>query len=98
MLAIRLAARGVSVTGVDPAVASLEVARAKPNAERVTWLLADATSLPEMAVDLAIMTGNVAQIFLTDEQVRMGYVLLCQARPQSDCVIQICTEDEVDQL
>ena len=37
--ALVLAARGLAVTGVDPAAASLEVARAKPGAERVTWVL-----------------------------------------------------------
>ena len=59
--AVLLAARGVDVVGVDPAVASLDVARAKPGAERVRWLEGDATTLPPLAVDLATMTGNVAQ-------------------------------------
>lgn len=61
-----LARRGVLVTGVDPAAASLAVARRKPGAERVAWLLGDAASLPALQVDLATMTGNVAQVFLTD--------------------------------
>ncbi|MBA2444324.1 MAG: class I SAM-dependent methyltransferase, partial [Nocardioidaceae bacterium] len=39
----------------------LDVARAKPGAERVRWIHGDATSLPPMQVDLATMTGNVAQ-------------------------------------
>lgn len=62
-----LADRGLSVTGVDPAMASLEVARAKPEADAVRWLHGDATSLPPMQADLATMTGNVAQVFVTDE-------------------------------
>lgn len=66
-LAVRLAAAGIDVTGVDPAAASLAVARAKPHAEQVRWLLGDATALPEMQVDLALMTGNVAQVFLGDD-------------------------------
>jgi SAM-dependent methyltransferase len=66
-LAIRLARRGLRVTGVDPAGASLDVARGKPGAARVTWVLGDATTLPAIAVDLAIMTGNVAQVFVTDD-------------------------------
>jgi SAM-dependent methyltransferase len=49
------------VTAVDPARASLEVARAKPGAERVHWFEGDATCLPPLQVDLATMTGNVAQ-------------------------------------
>ncbi|MBO0775791.1 MAG: class I SAM-dependent methyltransferase [Actinobacteria bacterium] len=63
-----LADRGVEVVGVDPAAASLDIARAKPGAQRVQWVLGDAASLPELQVDLATMTGNVAQVFLTDEE------------------------------
>lgn len=59
--ALLLADRGLEVTGVDPAGGSLHVARAKPDAERVYWIHGDATALPSMQVDLATMTGNVAQ-------------------------------------
>ncbi|MGA5760380.1 class I SAM-dependent methyltransferase [Nonomuraea bangladeshensis] len=59
--ALMLAARGLEVTGVDPAAASLAVARAKPGAERVRWIHGDARALPPMAADLATMTANVAQ-------------------------------------
>jgi len=59
--ALRLAARGMEVTGVDPAHASVEVARGKPGAQRVRWLVGDATCLPPMRVDVATMTANVAQ-------------------------------------
>jgi len=66
--ACMLAERGVTVTGVDPAQASLDVARAKPGAEQVDWLFGDATTLPpQLRVDAAFMTGNVAQVFLTDD-------------------------------
>lgn len=65
-LAIMLAARGVRVLGVDPALASLEVARSKAGAEMVTWIHGDATTLPPLACDIAFMTANVAQVFLTD--------------------------------
>ena len=66
-LACRAALAGMDVTGVDPAGASLDVARAKPGAERVRWRHGDATGLPELQVDLATMTANVAHVFLTDE-------------------------------
>ncbi len=66
--ACMLAGRGLAVTGVDPARASLDVARAKPGASAVRWLHGDATSLPAMQVDLATMTGNVAQVFITDDE------------------------------
>ena len=59
--ALLLAARGLDVIGLDPAAPSLDVARAKPGAGRVRWILGDATTLPPLAVDLATMTGNVAQ-------------------------------------
>ena len=59
--ALLLADRGLEVTGVDPAGASLAVARAKPGAERVRWIHGDASALPPMRADLATMTANVAQ-------------------------------------
>jgi len=67
-LAILLAAAGRTVTGADPAAASLAVARAKDGAAAVTWIQADATRLPPVGADLAVMTGNAAQVFLTDEE------------------------------
>jgi SAM-dependent methyltransferase len=67
-LACMLAARGREVIAVDPAAASLAVARRKPGADGVRWLRADATALPPLQVDLATMTGNVAQVFITGEE------------------------------
>lgn len=66
-LACRLAAAGIDVVGVDPAAASLDVARHKPHADRVEWIHGDARSLGDRQADLIVMTGNVAQVFLTDE-------------------------------
>jgi SAM-dependent methyltransferase len=66
-LAVLLADSGRTVVGVDPAEASLAVARRKDPTGRITWLHGDATTLPPLAVDLAVMTGNVAQVFLTDD-------------------------------
>jgi SAM-dependent methyltransferase len=66
-LACLLAARGREVVGADPADASLEVARRKPGAARVRWLHTAAADLPEVEADLATMTGNVAQVFLSDQ-------------------------------
>jgi SAM-dependent methyltransferase len=69
-----LAQRGVEVIGVDPAAASLEVARTKPGADQVRWLHAEAADLlttvsdDRVGVDLVTMTANVAQVFLTDSQ------------------------------
>jgi SAM-dependent methyltransferase len=63
-----LARRGLTVTAVDPAAASLEIAQAKTGADRVRWVHGDATDLPPLRVDLATMTANVAQVFLTDAE------------------------------
>lgn len=67
-LACLLASRGFSVTGLDPALASLDIARAKPFGDRVRWVHGPADALPPLQVDLATMTGNVAQVFLSDEE------------------------------
>jgi SAM-dependent methyltransferase len=64
--ACMLAAEGKKVIGIDPAAASLDVARRKPAAGRVRWLEGEATGLPPVRADLVTMTGNVAQVFLTD--------------------------------
>jgi SAM-dependent methyltransferase len=66
-LAILLAGTGRTVVGVDPAGASLEVARSKDGSAAVTWIQGDAAAIPAIGADLALMTGNVAQVFLTDE-------------------------------
>ena len=65
VFALMLAERGREVTGVDPAAASVDIARSKPGADKVRFVLGDATTLQ---VDLATMTGNVAQVFLTDTE------------------------------
>ena len=66
-LAIRLARRGVRVVGVDPAGASIDVARAKPGADAVTWVVGTAPDAPAIQVDVATMTANVAQVLVDDD-------------------------------
>ena len=65
-LAIELARTGRTVVGVDPAAASLEVARTKDGSDAVTWIHGDAAAIPAVGADLALMTGNVAQVVLTE--------------------------------
>jgi SAM-dependent methyltransferase len=67
-LAMVLAASGRTVVGVDPAEASLRVAETKDPDGRVRWILGDATAAPALGADLATMTGNVAQVILTDDE------------------------------
>ena len=62
-----LAARGFDVIGVDPAAASLRVAQIKESAELVRWVHGDATALEPGEADAATMTGNVAQVFVDDD-------------------------------
>jgi SAM-dependent methyltransferase len=67
-LAILLAASGRAVVAVDPAEASLEIAKSKDGSANVRWIHGDATALPLLGADLATMTGNVAQVFLADHE------------------------------
>jgi SAM-dependent methyltransferase len=68
-LACLLAGRGYEVTGLDPAKAELDIARAKPHGDRVRWICGTAADLPaDVRADLVTMTGNVAQVFLRDDE------------------------------
>jgi len=71
-LTLLLAERGHDVVGVDPAAAMLEVARARDAEGRVRWIEADArqVDLGDERFDLIVMTGNVFQVFLTDDDAR----------------------------
>lgn len=71
VFALLLADRGIEVVGVDPAEASVDVARGKPGSERVRWICGDATGLPPLRVDLVTMTANVAQA-IVDQRVWRG--------------------------
>ena len=66
-LAVLLARTGRTVVAVDPAAASLDVARSKDEDAAVTWVKGDASQVGAVGADLAVMTGNVAQVLLTDE-------------------------------
>lgn len=68
VLACALAERGVEVVGVDPAEALLAVARGRPGADRVRWVGGGAAAYDGPPVDLVTMTGNVAQVFVNDEE------------------------------
>ncbi|MEU6113050.1 class I SAM-dependent methyltransferase [Streptomyces sp. NPDC047117] len=58
--ALLLAERGIEVIGLDPARASVDVAKGKPGSDRVQWICGDVTALPPLQVDLVTMTANVA--------------------------------------
>jgi len=61
VFALLLADQGYEVVGVDPAAESLKVAQNKSGADLVRWVHGDATGLPPLEMDMAVMTGNVAQ-------------------------------------
>ena len=62
-----LALAGYEVIGADPAPAMVDVARTKPGADRVRWIVGGADALGTAEADLAIMTGHVAQFFVADD-------------------------------
>jgi len=88
--ACRLAALGKEVVGVDPAVASLAVASRKAYANRVRWITGTAAQLKGVDVDLITMTGNVAQVFVLDEE-WMATLRACRdaLRPSGRLVFEV---------
>lgn len=69
-LTLGIAAAGHTVTGVDPAPASLDAARAKPGAERVTWVDGTSSVLPDASFEVAVMTSHVTQFLVGDDEWR----------------------------
>ncbi|SHN14122.1 class I SAM-dependent methyltransferase [Cryptosporangium aurantiacum] len=61
ILAVRLAAAGKIVTGVDPAPGSIDHARNRPGGQHVNWIRGEVRDVVVGDFDLATMTGNVAQ-------------------------------------
>jgi SAM-dependent methyltransferase len=62
-----LAGQGRRVVALDPAAASIEVAKRKPGAGRVRWIVGDAFAIPNLIVDAVVMSGNVGE-HLRDEE------------------------------
>jgi SAM-dependent methyltransferase len=68
IFAAALAARGAEVVGVDPAAAMLEIARARDEGNRVTWVEAAAQGLDlGRRFEAVVMTGHAFQTLLTLE-------------------------------
>jgi SAM-dependent methyltransferase len=63
-----LANRGYVVTGIDPARASLEFARARIGGDAVTWIEGTTRDLPDVKFEAAVMTKHVSQFFVSDEE------------------------------
>lgn len=101
---LQLAERGVHVTRVDPATASIAVAQSKPGAEAVMWIVGTVDDVPALQVDAVTMTANVAQVFLDDDTwnatlraayavLRPGGVLVFEARRPDDRAWERWTPD-----
>src|SRR5258708_40034257 len=66
VFACRLAALGKEGVGIDPAAASLNVAKHKAYGDRVRWSTGTAAQLEGLHANLVTITGTVAQEFVTD--------------------------------
>jgi SAM-dependent methyltransferase len=76
LITCELAREGYRVIGVDPAPAMLRVARQRSYGDRVRWIEGDVSRLGAPDADLAIMTGHVAQFFLSYESWHAALVAL----------------------
>ncbi|MGH2365597.1 MAG: class I SAM-dependent methyltransferase, partial [Chloroflexota bacterium] len=62
-----LATADRTVVGIEPSARLLAIARKRDSNQHVTWVEGDTSVLGSHQFDLALMTGHVAQFFLTDE-------------------------------
>jgi SAM-dependent methyltransferase len=65
--ACRLADLGKNVIGVEPGEAAMNLARRKPGADRVQWIVGDAAAMPACDADVVTMTGNVPEQMSDDQ-------------------------------
>ena len=68
--AVRLAAAGHAVTGVDPAPGMLAAARSRPGADTVHWVDGAADAAPAGPYDVVVMTGHAFQCLLSERDIR----------------------------
>jgi SAM-dependent methyltransferase len=61
-----LARQGYRMIGIDPAPAMIEVARKSDHGEMVKWICGEVSEIGWPRADLVMMSGHVAQFFLTD--------------------------------
>jgi SAM-dependent methyltransferase len=95
-LACRLAEEGFRVIGVDPSPVMLEVALAKEFADQVEWSVADAASITVRDVDVALMTGNTAQVFLTDEGFEAALASIERSLADGGTLVFECRRPDVE--
>ena len=77
--ALRLAADGHQVVGVDPSSMMIGYARQRPGANEVQWIVGDAVSTRHHSpFDVVTMTGHAFQCLLTDNEVRATLRATCE--------------------
>ena len=94
LLTGELAAHGFRMIGVDPSPAMLAQARQRPGSGDVTWIDGGAAAVGTPDADLAIMTGHVAQFFVTDDDWHDALVALHAAlRPSGHLAFETRNPD-----
>ncbi len=68
LLTCELARRGYDMIGVEPAGKMLDIARKKPDAEKVQWIEGGYEKFEGLKADMVLMTSHVAQFFLEDKE------------------------------
>ncbi|MCA9335276.1 class I SAM-dependent methyltransferase [Candidatus Saccharibacteria bacterium] len=63
-LALLLEKEDIDVVAIDPAGASIDIAKSKPHADKVQWLVGGANRLTDNSADVVVMTGNTAQAII----------------------------------
>ncbi len=71
--------RGYAVTALEPSTEMIAVARRRIGEDRATFLAGDTALLGAAGIDLAFLSGHVAQFFLTDESWRQALTDLRRA-------------------
>ncbi len=66
ILAAELVKKGISVIGVDPSKDMLKVAKVRVPEGKSTWIEGTIKDIQQTIVDVVVMTGHVAQVFLDD--------------------------------
>lgn len=65
LLCSRLAGQGHRAIGIEPQATMLALAQSQPHASQISWIKGTAEDLEDECADLVVMTGHVAQYFLT---------------------------------
>lgn len=84
------AAAGHDVTGVDPSLAMLDVARCKPHGDKIEWVQSFAQEYcSNKLFDLIIMTGHAFQVLLEDDDVLSTFAVMRKhLKPQGRAVFE----------